>query len=115
MCSSDLGEVFYRGSEVDVRAEPLNVVDVRYPESALAAGVRGVVRLRLLIDSQGRLRDVSVTEARPSGTFENAALEAAMALKFRPAMRQGIPVGSIKIIEVPFEPDCLRTGSCPQE
>jgi len=107
-------EVFYRGSEVDQRAEALNLVDVAYPEAALAQGLRGVVVLRLLIDHRGALREVSVRSAQPPGVFEEAALQAARALRFRPALRHGVPVGSIKVIEVPFEPNCDRTGSCPR-
>ena len=105
-------EIYYRGSEVDERAVPLNLVDFEYPESALAANVSGTVTLRLLIDHEGVLRDASVVGSRPAGIFENAALQAVLSLRFRPAIRNGAPVGSIKIIEVPFDPDCKRTGSC---
>jgi protein TonB len=104
--------LYYRASELDERAIPLNQVDVVYPETALAAGTGGVVTLRLLIDHEGRLRDASVTDSRPAGVFENAALDAVWSLRFRPAMRNGVAVGSIKLIEVPFDPDCKRTGSC---
>jgi len=104
--------LYYRASELDERAIPLNQVDLDYPETALGAGTRGVVTLRLLIDHEGRLREASVVESRPAGIFDSAALEAVMALRFRPAIRNGVAVGSIKIIEVPFEPDCKRTGSC---
>ncbi len=105
-------EIYFRGSEVDERATPLNVVDLVYPELALAARQSGVVTLRLKIDHQGVLRDAFVVDAQPAGVFENAALEAVLGLKFRPALRNGVPVGSVKTIEVPFHPDCKRTGSC---
>lgn len=105
-------EIYFRGSEVDERAVPLNHVDVAYPEQALAARINGVVTLRLLIDHQGVLREATVTGSTPAGTFDNAALEAVRALRFRPAVRNGVPVGSVKVIEVPFDPDCNRTGSC---
>jgi len=104
--------IYYPAKDLDERALPLNVVDVAYPESALADGVKGVVRLRLLIDHQGILREATVTGSQPAGTFDNAALDAVRALRFRPAIRNGVPVGSIKVIEVPFDPDCNRTGSC---
>ncbi len=104
--------IYYRASELDERAIPLNQVDLAYPETALSAGTRGVVTLRLLIDHEGRLRDAAVMDSRPAGIFDKAALEAVMALRFRPAIRNGVAVGSIKLVEVPFEPDCKRTGSC---
>ena len=104
--------VYYRASDLDERAVPLNFADVVYPERALAEGTRGAVKLRLLIDHEGTLRDASVMDARPAGVFENAALDAVRSLRFRPAIRNGVAVGSVKIIEVPFDPDCMRTGSC---
>ena len=61
----------------------------------------------------GGIARVEVTGAR-SGVFENAALDAVRSLRFRPAIRHGVAVGSIKLIEVPFDPDCTRTGSCIQ-
>jgi len=105
-------EIFFRGSEVDERATPLNEVTLVYPDRALAMSQSGVVTLRLKIDHRGVLRDAAVVDAQPAGIFENAALEAVRELKFRPALRNGVPVGSVKTIEVPFYPDCTRTGSC---
>ena len=108
-------EIFYRGSEVDQRAAATNHPDIEYPERALAASISGTVRLQLKIDYQGVLREAVVLSARPAGVFDDAALKAARALKFKPAFRNGVPVGSVKLIEVPFDPDCLRTGSCIPE
>jgi protein TonB len=105
-------EIFFRGNEVDERALPLNEVNLVYPERALAANQSGVVTLRLKIDHRGVLRDAAVVDAQPAGVFEIAAMEAVQELKFRPALRNGVPVGSVKTIEVPFYPDCRRTGSC---
>ena len=107
------GEVFYRASELDERAVPLNIPDVEYPENALKSGTSGVVLLELRIDHTGALADVRVLNSRPSGIFTQAALKAARELRFRPAIRHGVPVGSIKTIEIPFEPNCNLTGSCP--
>lgn len=105
-------EIFFRGGEVDERAVPLNEVNLVYPGRALAESQRGVVTLRLKIDHQGVLRDAAVVDAQPPGIFEEAALVAVRELRFRPALRNGVPVGSVKTIEVPFHPDCRHTGSC---
>jgi len=105
-------EIYFRGSEVDERAAPLNEVNLAYPDAALAKGQSGVVTLRLKIDHQGVLRDAAIVDAQPAGVFEKAAMDAVLELKFRPAMRNGVPVGSVKTIEVPFQPDCKQTGSC---
>lgn len=105
-------EIYFRGSELDERATPLNDVNLVYPEAALDAGQSGTVTLRLKIDHLGVLRDAAVVDAQPAGVFEKAALDAVRELKFRPALRNGVPVGSVKTIEVPFHPDCKLTGSC---
>jgi protein TonB len=105
-------EIFFRGSEVDERATPLNEVNLVYPERALANGQSGVVTLRLKIDHLGVLRDAAVVDAQPADTFESAALKAVRELRFRPALRNGVPVGSVKTIEVPFNPDCQSIGTC---
>ena len=107
-------EIFYRGSEVDQRAEATNHPDIEYPEAALSAGLTGVVRLQLKIDRGGALREATVLQSEPAGVFDEVALKAARSLKFKPAIRNGVPVASIKVIEVPFEPNCMRTGSCVQ-
>lgn len=105
-------EVYYPGPDLDERAVPLNDVELRYPESALAAGVSGAVKMRLLIDSRGELREATILESTPQRVFDDEALRAVRALRFAPARRHGVAVGSIKQIEIPFYPDCRRTGSC---
>ncbi len=105
-------EIFFSSNEVDQRAQPLNQVDMTYPEEALARGVEGVVTLLLKIDYRGVLREATVVSARPPGVFERSALEAARDLRFSAALRNGVAVSSTKTIEVPFYPDCRRTGSC---
>ena len=107
-----IDEVFYAGRDVDERAMPLKEVELRYPEAALKSGISGAVKMRLRIDSRGELRDATVLESVPPGVFDEEAMRAVQSLKFRPAIRRGVAVGSVKLIEIPFYPDCLRTGSC---
>ena len=105
-------EIFYRASEVDERAVPLNEAEFEYPGDALQAGTSGAVTLRLLIGHDGVLRRIEILDSQPPGIFDQAALKSLATLRFRPAMRNGVAVGSVKNIEVPFHPDCNRTGSC---
>jgi TonB family protein len=107
-----VAEHYYPGKDVDERAIPTVETELRYPEAALRDGISGVVKIRMLIDSRGTLREATVLESTPPNVFDEEALRAVHALKFRPAMRHGIQVGSIKIVEIPFFPDCRRTGSC---
>lgn len=105
-------ETFFRSSELDERAEALNIARLVYPEEALKARIAGRVVVRLWIDRRGTLADAAVVSADPPGVFEAAALEAVRTLEFRPARRHGAAVGSIKTIEVPFHPNCSDNGNC---
>lgn len=103
----DLGlplDKYYTSRDVEVRAEPLNEVDLLYPLRAYQMRTRGKVTLRLLINERGGLDQVTVLEAEPRGVFEEAALTATNALQFLPALRHGRRVKSQKTVEVVFDP-----------
>jgi protein TonB len=99
-----LSDNYLTSREVDVRAAPVNDVDLVYPLQAYQNRVRGKVMLRLLINERGGLDNVSVLESEPRGTFEEAALTATWALRFSPAMKNGRSVKSRQDIEVTFDP-----------
>jgi len=96
---------YYASFDVDVRAEPLNDPPLVYPVRAYQLRARGKVTLRILINERGGVDDVTVVGVEPRGFhFEEAALEAARALQFSPAMRYGNRVKSQKSLEVVFNP-----------
>lgn len=95
---------YYSAREVDVRAEPLNDPPLLYPQRAYQMRVRGKVTLRILINERGGVDEVTALESDPRGVFEEAALEAARALQFSPALRFGRAVKSQKTVEVAFDP-----------
>lgn len=66
---------------------------VVYPEIAVRAGVEGVVYLKVLVNEQGGVDDAQVM--KPSGVdvgFEEAALQAARKIKWKPALQREHPV-----------------------
>jgi len=66
--------------------------------------LRGTVRMRIFISSDGRVDRAEVVDATPKGRFEQSALEAVQRTRFRPARKDGRPVPSQKLIEVEFDP-----------
>ncbi|MBU6160683.1 MAG: TonB family protein [Myxococcales bacterium] len=60
-----------------------------YPAEALALQMEGFVRLRLRIDEDGRVQEVRVLEAVPSGVFDASAVEDARRWRFSPALHNG--------------------------
>jgi protein TonB len=66
----------------------------QYPRNAARAGISGWVRLRIVVNPDGSVREARVVEADPRGMFEAAAVTAAMRGRFRPRMVDGEAVES---------------------
>lgn len=68
-----------------------------YPLEAYRQGVEGEVRLRLYVDSAGRVVPESTRIASSSGTpsLDSAAAASAADLRFAPAHRDGIPIAAV--------------------
>jgi len=97
--------------ELDEGAKPVDMPALVYPERAYVNRIAGAVRVRVYISATGRVDRADVVSASPSGHFEQAAIEAVKATRFRPAQKDGQPVASQKLIEVEFDP----YGPAPDE
>lgn len=73
----------------------------RFPRMAREMGREGTVMLSLTIDNHGILQDVEVVEGCGFG-FDEEALRAVRASKFRPAVRNGKPIASRALLPVRF-------------
>jgi protein TonB len=82
----------------------------QYPPDSYDQGVEGEVRLRLYVDSAGRVRPESTRVASGSGTpaLDSAAVRGAALLQFAPAHRNGQPVGMAF-----YQPVVFRRGAEP--
>lgn len=90
--------------EVDVRAQPVRMPVLVYPEKAQRMRIGGLVRLRVYIGKSGKIDAVDVVAADPPGVFEEAALQALLSTSFTPARKNGRAVDSQKLIEINFDP-----------
>lgn len=87
---------------VDSRPVLLNEPRPFYTEEARKNKVQGVVKVRILVDESGAVRQVVVTRALPDGLSEQA-IRAANQMRFRPAMKNGRPVAYwISNVEIEF-------------
>ncbi len=91
--------------QVDAPAVARDRVPLIYPENPFLWKLRGTVRLRVFINEFGTVDRALVVYAHPPGDFEAAALEAVGRLSYDPAIKNGKPVKSQKLIEVTFDPD----------
>lgn len=94
------GGVFRAGGGVSAPVV-LAKVDPEYSEEARKAKYSGTVLLSVIVDAEGRARDVRVTKSLGLGLDEKA-MEAVLKWKFRPGSRNGIAVNVRALIEVNF-------------
>lgn len=76
-----------------------------YPARALAARQGGRVVLKLLVATDGRVKDAVVESSTPEGVFDATALEAARKWTIQPATEAGRPVEGWMRVPVDFDPD----------
>ena len=82
----------------------------QYPPELYDQGVEGEVRLRLWVDSAGRIAPDSTRVASSSGTpaLDSAALAGAPLLQFAPAHKNGRPVAAAF-----YQPVIFRRRAAP--
>lgn len=99
-----LPERYFTSRELDSPAVARDRAPLVYPEDPFMWKLRGKVRLRVFINERGTVDRAAVVRAEPAGDFEEAALAAVLRLVYDPALKDGRPVKSQKLIEVTFDP-----------
>lgn len=95
---------YFSSAEVDQKAEPIEVAPLIYPEDAYLRRIPGKVTLRLYLNETGAIDGVDILAADPPGMFDQAAVDAVLATRFRPALLLARPVKNVKTIEIRFDP-----------
>ncbi|OIQ86713.1 transport protein TonB [mine drainage metagenome] len=99
---ASVGDHYFLAAELDEQPHPMQDVRPSYPAHAMAHDLEGWVRLLLLIDETGQVRQLAVIDASPHGIFDEAALNAFRFVPFSPAKRAGLPVKSRILLNVDF-------------
>ena len=95
--------------DVDVPPQPLSRVAPKYPESARAKGIEGIVYVKALVGADGVVRTAEVIKSEGGvPELEQAALEAAQAMKFAPAKKGGKAVAVW--VTIPFRFALQKSG-----
>lgn len=94
------GDVFAAGGGVSA-PQLVYRVEPEYTDAARKAKYQGTVRLEVVVDAEGRIRDLRVVRALGLGLDERAA-DAVRQWKFRPGMKDGQAVAVAASIEVTF-------------
>lgn len=89
------------GAEIDRRFAGSFQPD--YPGSELRQEKEGLVRVRVLIGVDGRIKAVEQLSSPTAGFFEATRRHALAKWRFKPATKDGIPVESWKVMTVRFQ------------
>ncbi len=81
---------------------PLQRIPPQYPRDAARAGISGWVQLEVVVNADGSVRSARVTDAKPKGLFEAAAVAAVLRWKFKPRVRDGQPVEQKGLQKIDF-------------
>jgi TonB family protein len=76
------------------------MVEPKYPEAALKAGVEGAVELRAVIGSNGKTRELMLVKGDP--VFATPAVQAVRKWRFHPVLVKGESVETIYKLRVRF-------------
>jgi TonB family protein len=96
------GGAFEVGPSTGVSAPiPIYAPEPTYSEEARKAKFGGIVMLSIIVDAQGQVRDVHVVK-RLGLNLDEKAEEAIRTWKFKPGIRQGVPVPVHVLVEVSF-------------
>ncbi len=81
------------------RAKPVTPV---YPEVYRAQNLEADVVVEVVIDVNGKVKSARILSAAPHADFNDAALNAAKAEEFTPAMRDGVAIEFTQAFTVRF-------------
>lgn len=81
---------------------PVTMLPPQYPPAALSRALEGWVELSFLVTEEGFVRDPVVIDAKPRGTFDDAAMSAALRWRFRPVIKAGVPVAVRAYMQIDF-------------
>jgi TonB family protein len=76
-----------------------------YPRQALEDEIEGTVRVRITVDTDGRVKSAEVIESTPAGVFEAATLAAVKRWRFKPAEVNGRAVEASTLQSLVFRPE----------
>ncbi len=86
----------FEGIEILEKPKPV------YSEEARRLRIEGTVQLRVVFEAAGQIRVLGVVKGLGHG-LDEAAVQAAEAIRFRPARRDGHPVDAPAVIQIQFQ------------
>lgn len=101
---------YYSARDLDVYPQPAAPLDFDRLARGITEGVAGRLRLALLIDEGGIVKEIAVIEAEPSGRLQEELRVALAATRFLPGRKDGRAVKSRVLLSVSFGPEKTVTS-----
>lgn len=101
--SSSLFVSAFNLNEVDQEPKIIRMIQPRYPFDAKQKGINGKVLLRFVVSADGTVVEPHVVKSEPENVFDQAALDAVIKYKFRPAKKGGKAVDCIVKLPISFD------------
>ncbi len=85
-------EFIFDSADLDRTPEVLGRINPEYPFQARERGIEGFVAVKVLVGSDGTVRQVNILKSKPSGVFDQAVRKAVAGWRFRPGEVGSEPV-----------------------
>lgn len=89
LVAAALALAFAMPAQAEPELKPIKRVEPEYPTDALRSRTEGFVEVEFTVDASGKVASVSVVNAKPSRTFERAAVRAVQQWAFAPGGGRG--------------------------
>ncbi len=89
--------------KVDEEVVPLVRIAPLYPSRAARLKIEGWVKMEVLIDNLGSVKEVKVLESHPSSIFNRSAIKAMKRWRFRPKVVNGVAVSRTAEQQINFK------------
>ncbi|MEA1922896.1 MAG: TonB family protein [Pseudomonadota bacterium] len=92
----------YEQGEID--QQPLAIFKLKppYPFQARRLNISGSVRVKFLVDNQGRVSDITILKSNPRGMFDKSVLKTLPSWKFTPGTVKGNKVATWVVTTIEF-------------
>jgi len=96
-----VNEKAYELSEVDTPPKVIKASPPGWPKGLKI--YEGYVKVRFVVTKEGQTRDIKIVQSIPNGLYNQVVVEAVQKYRYKPAKKDGNPVGCIVSLPVDFE------------
>ena len=96
-------DAYYELSQVDEPPSPIHQPPPAYPKDARRRRITGLVELRFMVETDGRVKRIIILSSEPRGVFDESVRRAVSGWRFSPGMVKGQAVRTWMRIPIRFQ------------